>query len=169
MEVRRTLGAPPETNVERGHRRSRRRARGSVSLGPWNRAVLGAAPCRRAKQARAQFCSRQNCLVADKTNLTGSNLDRRRRPVGRGPGVSRTKGEGPVDARPGERACHGRQAPGFRAKQDSESEERSESKYLAYPGETGLIHRRVSDTISFLPRVTTQQGLHRLLGRTILV
>ncbi len=75
----------------RGNRRSRRSARGSVSLGTWSRAVLGAAPCGRAKEARAQFCSRQNCLVADKTNLTGSNLDRRRRPVGRGPGRVRVK------------------------------------------------------------------------------
>ncbi len=69
----------------------RRRARGSVSLVTWSRAILGAAPYGRAKKARAQFCSRQNCLVADKTNLTGSNLDRRRRPVGRGPGKVRVK------------------------------------------------------------------------------
>ncbi len=40
------------------------------------------------------------------------------------PRVNRSTAKGPVDPLPGERACHGRHAPGFRAKQDSESEER---------------------------------------------
>jgi hypothetical protein len=46
------------------------------------------------------------------------------------------KGGDPVNRRPGERVRHGRRTPGFRAKQGKrerrKSEERSESKYLAF-------------------------------------
>ncbi len=38
--------------------------------------------------------------------------------------MNRSIAKGPGDPLPGERACHGRHAPGFRAKQDSDSEER---------------------------------------------
>ncbi len=44
------------------------------------------------------------------------------------------KGGVAVILRPGERVRHGRRTPGFRAKQDSESEERLESKEAVVPG-----------------------------------
>ncbi len=84
---------------------------------PWS------SPGRSAAEGHAEgaFVLRWNPLTQAERRVKAKNTPEgardRSRASGPGTGASRIIGGDPVNARPGERAHHGRGAPGFRAKQ----------------------------------------------------